>query len=109
MGGTQSANSNSITVKQLPKTETYEAPLNSGVRFTSNIIPDFEKQLQGAYDSGKEEGRAAVIKSFDLVAAQAYDHMRAKLVEIQLQSVQKSEKLVNDQSDDYFLPLCIMI
>ena len=100
MGSSQS--SQSVTVKSLTATaekSSQEIP-KSGVRVVNNTIAatpineSFEKQLQGAYETGKEEGRISVQKSLDLVASQVYDNMRSQLIDIQKDSLQKSEKMV---------------
>ena len=100
MGASQS--SQSIAVKSLPITtekSQQEIP-KSGVRIVNNTIAEtpanesLEKQLQSAYEAGKEEGKISVQKSLDLVASQVYDNMRSQLIDIQKESLQKSEKMV---------------
>eukprot|EP01035_Chromulina_nebulosa_P055223 gene55223-75670_t len=76
MGSTQS--SQTVAVKSVPITtdkSQQEIP-QSGVRIVNNTIAatpvneSLEKQLQSAYEAGKEEGKLSVQKSLDLVASQ---------------------------------------
>jgi hypothetical protein len=98
MGGSQS--SKTVTVQSLSAEKSPQEIPKSGVRIVNNTIAatpsneSLEKQIQGAFEAGKEEGKTSVQKSLDLVASQVYDNMRSQLIDIQKDSLKKSEKMV---------------
>ena len=97
MGTSSSTSHPKVEVKSFtdPLNDEGNFPTKSGVRITtSNLMNDFEQQVQNAYTRGKEESKADVQKALDLVAAQVYDNMRSQLAEIQSESIEKSQKMV---------------
>lgn len=102
MGSSQSSTqSPSLEVKSLPSPGDI-ANLKSGVRVVQvggdaadNGGVDIDKKLQSAFETGKEEGRAEIKKSFDALAAQAYGNMTAHLREIQEENLRNIQKTVS--------------
>jgi hypothetical protein len=78
------------TVPQSPNATPEQTP-SSGVRVTGPAVKTQEELLQDAYNTGRQD----TLKTFDQIAAEAYEQTSKYILEIQKESIARSEKMVS--------------
>lgn len=95
MGGSQS------TGKIVQNTTEANRDLSSGVTISGNVIEkgyvleqSLEKQLQEAFQRGKDDGVATIQQSLSAVAAQTFDQIHSQLKVLQENQIEESKAMV---------------
>lgn len=100
MGGSQSSSSKVVSVQGTPSetslpagqfSVSYSGPmLEKGLQYKGNL----EKELQNAYEQGKNEGLATVQQTLSVVAVKTFEQIHSQIVDLQTKNIEESKVLV---------------